>query len=316
MADWHWLGNDAVTPGDFSVAGNWLEASVPTSNAATRLFFDYRAAASLTAGLNQSARTVGNVFVDRSFSASLKIGNGAADSYLQIAAAAVDIGTDLYYAQTGAGASELLFDLGATACVFGMLRGPATGNNNRPPCIVKGSALTVNAAGGVCGIGQIAGETATAAVNLRKWIAGLTPTVYLGAGVTVAAAGIDIEQGTIHNYSDITVPKVAMLAGTYNNYGAGDHTLLNVDGGAAYFDGIGDLVTGRVGQNATLSYERSGAARTITEVFLRAGANLLLNNGVPGSVIVAAGAVKLDGCRLDQVRITSPRGVKIGVEAA
>ena len=76
MAVRTWDGNDASTPYDWSVAGNWLEGSVPVSADDVIL---PAGAAKITAGLNQSAVTLSSLVAE---DYAEDIGTSAA--YLQI----------------------------------------------------------------------------------------------------------------------------------------------------------------------------------------------------------------------------------------
>ena len=230
MATRTWAGDDATTPYDWSVAGNWVEGSVPVS---TDDVVIPAGSQKITAGLNQSAVTLNSLTVNSGYVQSI----GASSGALQVAVAT---GTNVFLSPTG---GTQYFDFGASAVDVEVL-GTGSPSTGFSAVNVVGSALdVVTLYNGSLGIARIAGETAT--VTTLNVNAG---ALYTGSGATVT--NLNSYGGSTANYSGATTIKiyggtvnapqgtnatVNVIGGTFRSSSSSTITTLNLDAGLADF---------------------------------------------------------------------------------
>jgi hypothetical protein len=248
MATRTWSGS---VSGDYSVAGNWLEGSVPVNTDDVRIPYG---SAAITAGLNQSAVTLASFIVEPGAPAI-----GTATTNLQIG-----VSTTFRFAGDGTayidiGSSGILVQVDATGT-------PATGARG---LYIKGSAISVLAVnGGHVGLAWRSGETSSA-TTIRCANSG--SSLWSGSGVTnTTYHAIDgnhiMHHGctTLNHYNGTVITRGSGNITTVNCYG---------DAGTFYPQSSGTITTLNI-YAGTVDTLMCGVARGITTVKLDPGGTL------------------------------------------
>jgi hypothetical protein len=303
MARRTWIGGDATNPNRWSVAANWLEAAVPVNG--DEQYFGPAATTGVTdaTGLSQSAITGTAIVENFGFS----IGTGTA--YLQLAASSLLV-------RSTTGTNRLMFDFGSTINTTRIVDTSNSGTDDLYGYGVvqlKGTGLTLVMGGGTASVAPRSGETSTAVIVVTNGGASTSPQLLIGEGVTKTS--LNVAAGTVTDRSTVTCPVAAVGGGTLDYRGTGAFTVLNVDAGVCYYSGTGTITAGQVGRGR-LDFSRDGRAKTITALSLLAGYYLNLDNGVPGSIVIASGALTFSGCGIHDGKLITPDNVKIGLAAA
>lgn len=250
MAVRTWDGNDATTPYDWSVAGNWLEGSVPVSTDDVIL---PAGAAKITAGLNQSAVTL-NSLVAEDFADDI----GSSSTYLQIGVSG-ETRLDL-------NGGQQFIDLGSSAIspIVNSTSGAASGER---ALNIVGSALTaliVNA--GSVGLALQAAKSATCTT-----VKVLSGNVWLGENATVT--NVYVTGGLVRQQCSSTVTEIN--GGDVVTVGTGTITTCDLYGGIFKPESTGTITTlNQYGGN--IEANNSKASRTITTLNVKAQENCSL----------------------------------------
>lgn len=242
MAVRTWDGNDATTPNDWSVTGNWVEGSVPVS---TDDVIIPAGSANITAGLNQSAVTLGSLVLER-FSGDI----GTSSGYLQVAVSGefrVDCIGGQQFIDIGASAISPIVDNSAGA------RSGERGFN------ILGSAIaTLVVNSGSVGVAIAPSDSATVtsvkALGGNVWVGEnvtLTNLYAFGGDVRLqcAATLLELNGSRVSSYGTGAITTVTSYSGNFTPMSTGTITTLNVNGGV-------------------IDFNRTSAARTVTTLNL------------------------------------------------
>ncbi len=280
MATKYWISTSSTS---FTTAANWSDAAAPANG--DTLFFNYLGTANVLTNLASTGLTGLTINKEKSYVGSIGSISGATATYLDI------VGGTLNYEQnTGFGSASgsplCMINFGATAGTVNSFDSSSTSSTGYyPPLLIKGAAgVTLNHFGGAVGVAALVGETTTlTAGKVDQGDGSVTPSLYLGPGVTVTALTANI--GTVLSRSNnTTVSAVLSGTATYNYQGTGAHTTLSSDGAAiAYYTSGGTITT--LNASGTFDRSRYTGALTITNTNLYTGYKLKLNNGVAGSTI-------------------------------
>lgn len=242
MAVRTWDGNDATTPNDWSVTGNWVEGSVPVS---TDDVIIPAGSADITAGLNQSAVTLGSLVFER-YSGDI----GSVSGYLQVAVSGefrVDCIGGQQFIDIGASAISPVIDNSAGA------RSGERGFNILGTAI---ATLVVN--GGSVGVAIAPSDSATVtsvkALGGDVWVGEnvtLTNLYAFGGGVRLqcAATLLELNGSKVSTYGTGAITTVTTYDGNFRPMSTGTITTLNAYGG-------------------TIDFNKTAASRTVTTLNL------------------------------------------------
>ena len=238
MAVRTWDGNDATTPYDWSVSGNWLEGSVPVS---TDDVVIPSGSAKITAGLNQSAVTLASlVFED--FDQDV----GSSTGYLQVGVSG-EVRFDLLGGQQ-------FINLGSSS-VSPIVNSSGGATSGQRALNIIGSALsTLVVNGGSVGVALDAAQSAT--VTTVKVLNG---DVWLGENATVTT--LYLTGGTVRQQCATTTTE--LNGGSVRTVGTGTIGTLNVYGGMVQPESTGTITTANL-YGGTIDASASKASRTIT----------------------------------------------------
>lgn len=267
MADKLWIGNGTASSsdyGDWSQADNWSPSGVPVNGDDVRLSSEHTQA--VTAGLNQSAVTLGDLIVEEGYDGKI----GTNTSPLQIGLA------DFEYSGTG---DSAFFDFAAST-VDPVIHNTGSSTAGKVGLHIKGTAMgTVVVMAGKVGLGSLHGTAATV-TNLR--VTG--GTVEVGAGSTLT--NIYSFGGSIVTRTNVTDCNVNGGSVTAREQAA--ITTLDLDDGSVNFSSEATWTTVNV-NGGTLSIG-AGSAKTITNLTLEPGgnltyypSNLTLTNNLPAA---------------------------------
>lgn len=241
MAVRTWDGNDATTPYDWSVAGNWVEGAVPVS---TDDVVIPAGSAKITAGLNQSAVTLASlVFED------YQQNIGSSTGYLQIglSGGATEFRVDILGGQQ-------FIDVGASTVspVINQTAGAASGE--RGFNLIGSAIATLVINGGSVGIAADAAKSAT--VTTVKVLDG---DVWLGENATVTT--LYLTGGNVRQQCATTTTE--LNGGTVRTVGTGTIGTLNVYSGSVQPESTGTITTVNL-YSGTINASSTKASRTIT----------------------------------------------------
>ncbi len=265
MANRTWEGS---VSGDYSVAGNWVEGSVPVNADDVRI--PATSTQAITSGLNQSAVTLTSFTVEDGAPAM-----GTETAYLQIGTGAFRF----------AGSGTSLIDLGSSAIVA-YVDDTVTPAEGYAGLYLKGSAISqLILNGGHTALAWRMGETATA-TSIR--ING-SAAIYWGGSVTNTTFHANNGTAVIRH----AVTTLNVVGGTIRTQGSAAVGTINVYGGICYPESSGTVTTLNM-LGGTTSLLSSGIARTVTNWKLDPGAVMrhdpayvtLSNCTVPSSAIV------------------------------
>ena len=247
MAARTWSGS---TSGDWSVAGNWLEGSVPIN--ADEVYIPAGAAA-ITAGLIQSAVTLDWLEIEDGYQSNI----ASSAAYLQIA-------TAVFIAAPSGGAQYI--DLGSSA-INAEIRKTGSASTGLRALNLKGSALaTVSVLSGSVGIATDPALTSTVAT-----LHNLGGNVWCGQGVTLTT----LLQTGGSTLLDCAATTATLFSGTLEKRYGGTLATANVYDGTFFYAGSGALTTLN-GNGGTVDCRRSAIARTITTLNANATKSLQL----------------------------------------
>ena len=239
MAVRTWAGNDATTPYDWSVAGNWEEGSVPVS---TDEVVIPAGSQKITAGLNQSAVTLAGLQVERGYDQNI----GTSAGYLQIGlSAAASL-------QTTAG--QQFFDFGSSNVNIEVLGSGSAATGQSAINIIGSNLATVSIISGSVGIATALAKSATVA-TLRV----LGGSVWCGDNVTLTT--LNLYGGSVLQQCSSTTSTV--YSGTLTTKGTGTITTANLYSGTFTGNSTGTITTLN-GYGGSIVLDGSGLARTIT----------------------------------------------------
>jgi hypothetical protein len=249
MADVTWKGNDATTPNDASVAGNWTTA--PTTSDNVRFTALYTNA--LTAGVSSlTATTLGQVVIEHGYSGTIGTPSGA----LQIQC------SQFIFKGSGNAAVDLQTS-GVDAVVHGTDQSFAAGLRG---IYIQGSALTsLIVQGGAVGLAYLHGESSTVA------------TVRVTGGDLICGDGVDLSSATVEVYGGScelrsNVATVKVYGGSLVLAEDSDVTTLQLFDGSVRSIGSGDITTATL--HGGLLDMRGGVSRTITTLNLNPGGSV------------------------------------------
>lgn len=241
MAVRTWDGNDATTPYDWSVAGNWVEGAVPVS---TDDVVIPAGSAKITAGLNQSAVTLASlVFED------YQQNIGSSTGYLQIglSGGSTEFRVDILGGQQ-------FIDVGSSAVspIINQTGGAASGE--RAFNLIGSAIATLVINGGSVGIAADAAKSAT--VTTVKVLDG---DVWLGENATVTT--LYLTGGNVRQQCATTTTE--LNGGSVRTVGTGTIGTLNVYGGTIQTESTGTITTANL-YGGEIDASSSKASRTIT----------------------------------------------------
>ena len=253
MATRTWAGDNATTPNDWSVAGNWEEGSVPVS---TDDVYIPAGSAAITAGLNQSAVTLGSLTINSGFIQNI----GSATGALQVGVAA---GTNVFLSPTGG--SQYL-DFGASTCDVEVLS-TGTATTGLSAVNVVGTALdVVTLYSGSLGVARNPGEAAAVtALNVNNG------SLVVGDGGTITT--LTVLGGNCTNYAGSTT--TTAYGGTVNAP-KGTNTTVNVTGGIFRSSSSSTITTLNLNRG-TADFSVGSVPRTVTTANVNAEGACELN---------------------------------------
>jgi len=265
MADKLWIGNGTASSGnygDWSQADNWSPSGVPVASDNVRFSAEHTQA--VTAGLNQSSITLGDLIIEDGYSG--KIGTNTAP--LQIGV------TTFEYA--GRGDSAFL-DIAASS-VNPVIHNTGSSTTGKVGLHIKGSAMgTVVVMAGSVGLGSLHGTSAT--VTTLRVTGG---SVEIGSGSTVT--NIYSFGGSVTTRTNITDCNVN--GGTVTAREQAAITTLDLEDGTVNFNSEATWAT--VNVNGGRLSIGAGSNKTITNLTLEPGgeliyypSNLTLSNDLP-----------------------------------
>jgi len=240
MATRTWAGDDSTTPNSWSVAGNWVENSVPVS---TDDVYIPAGSLDITAGLNQSAVTLNSLTIQQGYTGDI----GSSAGYLQIG---ITSGSNVFI--TASGGTQFI-DFGASTTDVSVMGtgGASTGNS---ALNIIGSALDViDIASGNVGIARPPGDTAT--VTTLRLRGG---NLYVADGVTLTT--LELSGGSASVYSGGTT--VEVFGGTVNLV-EGAYTTVTVWDGTVKSGTVGTITTLNA-NGGFVDFSVSGIPRTVT----------------------------------------------------
>ena len=251
MANKTWIGNGTASStdyGDWSQADNWQPSGVPAASDNVRFTAEHTQA--VTAGLDQSAITLGDFIIEQGYNG--KIGTNTAS---------LQVGCDSFeYSGTGTAA---FIDLGSSA-ISPVIHNTGSPGLGQVALELKGSAFsTVTVMGGSIGLSSKHGDTATA-TNVRV----IGGSITLGAGATVT--NLHVFQGTVISATDIS--DCNQHGGTSTFKEQADVTTLDIRGGICNYDAEGTVTTANI--NGGKLNVGAGQAKTITTLNLEPGGSI------------------------------------------
>lgn len=305
MATKYWISTSSTS---FNTAANWSDTAAPGNN--DTLVFNHLGTANCTTNLSTILTGV-TVIVEKSYTGQIGVLSGATATYLVLDGGTLNVGQTTGGTSSGSGSPLVMVNFGSTAGTVNLYDSASTSSTSYyPPVIVKGTSLTWNQFGGSAGVAVLPGETATltAAKILKGYNPTVSPSLYLGTGVTTTA--LNAALGNIVNRSAQTQTAVT-LSGTaqYLYDGTGAHTTLTTEiGSTAIYSGTGTITT--LNNGGTFDREKDPRALTITNTNLYRGCALLLNNGVASST-TRTNAVAFVRCAIQDIRATMPAGERL-----
>lgn len=248
---------------DYAVSGNWTNG-VPTTSSDVRLTFG--AANPIDASLNQSGVTISTFTQDQGY--TLTVGDDT--TYLQLHCPLTYLGTPSP-SGSGNGSGRININFGANVSVCTVLASAnAALDPNVSPVRLLGTSLTLNAYGGIVGLGETLGETSTLTALVVDGA-----TVTLGAGVTMTL--LNLFSGTVTNNTTITVP-AANVYGNYTSNGTATHTALTVLNKGIAVMNAPCTITALI-YDGTLDLSQGAGVVTITNATRYPGGKILDPNG-------------------------------------
>ena len=241
MAVRTWDGNDATTPYSWSVAGNWVEGSVPVNSDDVVI---PAGSAKITAGLNQSSVTLASlVFEDYDQNV------GSSTGYLQIGfnSVSAEFRVDLLGGQQ-------FIDVGSSTVSPTINQTGGAASGERAFNLIGSAIGTLVVNGGSVGVAVDASKSAT--VTTVKVLDG---DVWLGENTTVTT--VYATGGTIRQQCASTTTEIN--GATVRTVGTGTIGTLNVYSGLARPDSTGTITTANL-YGGTIDASLSKASRTIT----------------------------------------------------
>ena len=229
MATRIWSGDDATTPYDWSVTGNWQGGTVPVS---TDDVYIPAGSAKITAGLNQSSVSLNSLTIQEGYDRDI----GSATGYLQIGTGSLVIDS--------AGGQQFI-DVGSSA-VSPEIRGTGTAGIGARAVNLLGSAIaTLSVNAGSVGV-AIAGDATSTIATARV----LSGDLLLGKGVTLttlyqrggsvdqhcASTLSELQGGTLETAGSGAISTVSIFGGTFISNSSGTVTTLNAYGGSVDFN--------------------------------------------------------------------------------
>jgi hypothetical protein len=239
MAVRTWAGDDATTPYDWSVTGNWVEGSVPVS---TDEVVIPAGSQKITAGLNQSAVTLAGLTVESGYDKDI----GSSGGELQVALSAPAS------IQTSGG--QQFFDFGSSNVNVEVLGSGGASTGQRAINFIGSNLATVSIVGGSVGIASAPADSATVA-TLRI----LGGNVWLGTNVTLTTC--NLYNGSFLQQCSSTTTTI--YDGRLTSRGSGTIGTLNIYSGSCTLNSTGTVTTLN-GYGGAVDFGGSGLARTVT----------------------------------------------------
>jgi hypothetical protein len=302
LATKHWLG----TTTSFNTASNWSDGNAPANS--DTLIFNHFAVGDCTTNLSTVLTGV-TLIIEKSFSYDIgTLTSAGVATYLVL-----DGGTMYNGQESGqgspTGSTTILVNFGSTAATVYMYDSASTGmaDNYFPPVAVKGTSLTLYQTGGSLAIAPFTGETATlAAGTVTRGEAGVSPSLYLGSGVTqtalTAKAG-EIFSRTAQTAAATTINGTAI----YTVEGTGAHTAITLDGNGRVNYGCTGTV-GTLTSSGEWNSESYAQPYTITNRAFGKGARYFIDNGRSTSVTQTNAYTLTGGASLQDIQVRLPPG--------
>jgi hypothetical protein len=238
MATRIWSGDDATTPNDWSVTGNWEGGVVPVS---TDDVYIPAGSASITAGLNQSAVTLTSLTIEQGFDQNI----GSSDGYLQVGTSALSVDCD---------GGEQYIDVGAST-PSPVIENTGSSSSGTRAFNILGSAIgTLSVNGGSVGV-AIAGDETSTVTTIRL----LDGDLYVGEGTTLTT--LYVSGGAALQGCSSTTTEIH--GGSIETIRSGTISTLNVYGGSATPNSSGTITTLNL-YGGQCDFTQSGVARTVT----------------------------------------------------
>lgn len=235
MAKRTWSGS---VSGSWSVAGNWVEGSVPVN---TDDVYIPAGSAAITAGLNQSAVTLGRFEIEDGYSANI----GSTSESLQIKA------TSCVLAPSG---GSQFIDLGNSNINVEVRKTGSSGTGTRALNLRGSNLATVSVLSGSVGIATNPAQTSTVAT-----VRVLGGSVWIGQGVTLTT--VNVTSGNV--IVDCAATTLTLYSGSLETRYTGAVTTVNVYEGTFFSSSTGTVTTLNA-YGGTIDFRRSALARTVT----------------------------------------------------
>lgn len=218
-----WTGTSSS---QWTTTTNWSTSAVPTTGDTAYLTSN---AVNIDPSLAQPSGTaIVGLFHDMSYTGLVGNATGTA-TYLNLNAATYIFGQSPPNGTVGTGSGRLNFNAGSTSVAVDIFNSATQGSDaGFPPIRLLGTALTINALGGIFGVATLPSESAT----IASLIINNAATCFLGPAVTLSS--MNIQAGNVYSYSTITAPTETVGGtGTYYVNGVQTHTALMVQGPSA-----------------------------------------------------------------------------------
>lgn len=300
-------------PNDWSVAANWTGAVVPTTGDTVYI---ENSNVDILYGLSQSAVTLAALYIPANYTGKIGLptthaASGTAAAYYEYRATELSINATIVRAGhgdgQGSGRIKLNFSAATTCTVVNTGTAAETGLS---AFLFRGgdNSSVLNVFGGTVGIAQLAGQSATLnTLNITSTTGGNRfATVYCGTGASAPA--IVQTGGALTLNADSG--SITIHGGTCT-LEAGAHPIIDNQGGYIIANTSGTLAgtSLTVGSTATLDFDQSAAAKTVTaDITCYRGATIKNGNA-------SLATLNLDpvGCRLEDIRLTSKAGSEVTI---
>jgi len=256
MASKIWDG--ISTPGDWSVAANWVPSGVPVATDDVSIPAGSNA---ITAGLDQSAVALGEVTVEKGYSAAI----GLATSYLKL--------DPNSFRFAGTGESYIDLETSPTTINPVILATKSNVTAGKRGLYLLGDDIgTLEVYGGIVGLAAQLGETTTVA-TLR--LLGSGANVWIGNGVTLTT--LDVFKGQAELKPALTTLNVH--AGKVVTEEDGTITTATVRGGELVCNSSGTITTLNI-EGGIVDFIQAGKARTVSNTKQNPGSTLIIDEAI------------------------------------
>lgn len=321
MADKVWSSTSST---DASASGNYAGGTPSTGD---KLILNSIGTANLETGLASYTNVLG-LTLDILDAFTAKVGLEASGTNNATYLAPGTSGTSNVFVgrntggSSGNGSSLILWNgSSGTSNIYVYKTGAKSGTY--PSCCIKGTVVNLIAFGGETGFAIRPTETGTLTkLRLLSDENYSPPVVRCGAGATFPTT-VTVERGTLYSNSthsittlNISGPQAAVRTET-DSTGAFTGVVM-VEGAKFVHRGTGAITTATVRTNCTLDLTQDAQAKTLDLVYADPDSEILLDNGVAGSITHSAGGtnVPVIVCTggIGTVKITAPAGMALSIQ--